>query len=501
MGKSETKNLTRWQAWTETWLEWLFKGNPKPGKAGWVWMGALWLLGLFLFGQFFNWGSIPFDFHDWAEISAPRIAFVQDAVKTGQLPLHMPDGSALRNVTDRYMALPDVMLAPQMLLLGVMSVGWFVLVNVWLLYTLGVLGLVQLWKRLRLSPLVFAVLFLLFNFNGSILSHFSVGHVNYTGYFLYPWLFLLLMDLAENDLTFSLKSRAVWRWLAGYAFLLFFMLLNGSFHQFIWALMLTGLVGLFHWRKLQLGLAGIVAAGLLSAVRLLPPALHLGQFDSEFLSGYPSVMDVWNGLTGMIGPDKAFAHIGQLTNLGWWEFDLFVGLIGAVFLIYFGLAAWWKQQVVPVWLNILALPALTLFVLSMGSIYQLVMYIPIPLINGERVSARLITLPFILLILAAVVAFQRFADGHSQSGLLRWGCMAGLLLLFQDLLQHLKLWRVNVAAEYFPVTPVNLAIKVVSNHVDAVYTNLLLVGLGISVVMGVIILVGAFRKGKLTGSD
>jgi hypothetical protein len=52
----------------------------------------------------------------------------------------MPDGSALRNVTDRYMALPDVMLAPQMLLLGVMPVGWFVLVNVWLMYTLGLFG-------------------------------------------------------------------------------------------------------------------------------------------------------------------------------------------------------------------------------------------------------------------------------------------------------------------------------------------------------------------------
>ncbi|MEI8133128.1 MAG: hypothetical protein WCG34_11895, partial [Leptolinea sp.] len=87
------------------------------------------------------------------------------------------------------------------------------------------------------------------------------------------------------------------------------------------------------------------------------------------------------------------------------------------------------------------------------------------------------------------------------SGLLRWGSLAGLLLLFQDLWQHLKLWRVNVAAEYFPVTPVDLAIKVVSNHADAVYTNLLLAGAGITVVMGMVLLVGAFRKGKLTGSD
>jgi hypothetical protein len=494
--RMDKKAANRWQEHIEPVVQWLFQGNGKITKSEWAWTAVLWLVGLFLFGQFFNWGNIPFDFHDWAEISAPRIAFVQNAVQTGQLPLHMPDGSALRNVTDRYMALPDVMLAPQMLLLDVMPVGWFVLVNVWLMFSLGLLGLVQLWKRLRLSPISFAVLFILFNFNGSILSHFSVGHVNYTGYFLYPWLFLLLIDMIETDQPFSLKSAAAWRWLAGYAFLLFFMLLNGSFHQFIWALMLTGLVGMFHWRKLLQALAGIVAAGLLSAVRLLPPVLHLGQFDSEFLSGYPAVMDVWTALTGMIGPDKAFAHTGQLTTLGWWEFDLFVGLIGAAFLLYFGLGYWFSKREVPAWLKTLALPALVLFVLSMGSIYKLVMYIPIPLINGERVSARLITLPFVLLTLTAVYAFQRFVDDNEKSSLVRWASIAGLVLLFHDIWQHLKLWRVNVAAQYFPVTPVDLAIKVVSNHADAVYTNVLLAGLAITVVMGVVLLVGVFRKVK-----
>lgn len=482
------------QDWVTAVFPWLFQSNTKLSRWHWGWITALWLVGLFLFGQFFNWGNIPFDFHDWAEISAPRIAFVQDAVKTGQLPLHMPDGSALRNVTDRYMALPDVMLAPQMLLLGVMPVGWFVLVNVWLMYTLGLVGLMQLWKHLRLSPVSFGALFFLFNFNGSILSHFSVGHVNYTGYFLYPFVFLLLMDMVETDKSFSLKSKASWRWLTGYAFLLFFMLLNGSFHQFIWALMLTGLVGLFRLRNFWQSMAGIAAAGLLSAVRLLPPVLHLGQFDSEFLSGYPAVMDVWTALTGMVGPDKAFAHTGQLTNLGWWEFDLFTGLAGAVFLLAFGLGWWLKKRDVPVWLKSLAAPAVVLFVLSIGSIYKVVMYIPIPLINGERVSARLITLPFVLLMLAAVYAFQRYANEHEKSSLLRWTGFVGLFLLAHDLWQHLKLWRVNVAAPNFPVTPVDLAIKVVSNHADPVYTNLLLAGAGITIVMGVVLLAGVFRK-------
>lgn len=496
MGETETKLPSRLLNWFDTCLDWFFKGTPIIGKSGWVWIVILLLTGLFLFGQFFNWGNIPFDFHDWAEISAPRIAFVQDAVRTGQFPLHMPDGSALRNVTDRYLSLPDVMLAPQMLLLGVLPVGWFVLINVCTMYLLGALGLVRIWQRLRLSPAAFTALFFLFNFNGSILSHFSMGHANYTGYFLFPWLFLLLMDLVETEKPFNLKNQSVWRWLAGYAFLLFFMLLNGSFHQFVWALMLTGLVGLFRWRNLLQALAGVIAAGLLSAFRLLPPALHLGKFDSEFLSGYPAVLDVWTGLTAMTGPEKAFAHTGQLTNLGWWEFDLYVGLVGAVFMLYFGLLWWLRNREVPAWLSRLALPAMVLFVLSIGRVYRLVMYIPIPLINGERVSARLITLPFILLLMAAIYAYQRFVDDHSKSELLLWVSLAGLFLMVQDLWQHLKLWRVNVAAEYFPVTPVDLAIKVVSNHTDAVYTDLLLVGLGITLTTAVLLMAGAVRKSK-----
>jgi len=493
------KTVNRLRDLAENLLTWLFHRNERIGKWEWVFAAILWLVGLFLFGQFFNWGNIPFDFHDWAEISAPRIAFVQDAVKTGQLPLHMPDGSALRNVTDRYMALPDVMLAPQMLLLGVMPVGWFVLVNVWLMYTLGLFGLIKIWERLRLSPISYSALFFLFNFNGSILSHFSVGHVNYTGYFLYPFVFLLLMDMVERSTSFSLKNKADWRWLAEYAFILFFMLLNGSFHQFVWALMLTGLAGIFHWRNFWQALAGIVSAGLLSAVRLLPPALHLGQFDNEFLSGYPVVMDVWTALTGLIGPDKAFVHTGQLTNLGWWEFDLFVGLTGAVFLIIFGLGWWIKNHDVPEWLQTLAAPAMVLFILSMGSVYKVVMYIPIPLINGERVSARLITLPFVLFILASVYAFQRFLDKQGGSPALRWSALVGLFLLAHDLWQHLKLWRVNVAAQYFPVTPVDLSIKLVSNHPDPSYTNLLLAGSLVTLIMGVVLVMGMFGKENLRG--
>jgi hypothetical protein len=130
----------------------------------------------------------------------------------------------------------------------------------------------------------------------------------------------------------------------------------------------------------------------------------------------------------------------------------------------------------------------------MGSLYKIVMYIPIPLINGERVSARLVTLPFVLLMLAAVYGFQRFIGEKGKTVLWQWIGLAGLFLLAHDLWQNVKLWRVNVAAQYFPVTPVNLAIKVVSNHADLAYTNLLLAGAILTVITAIVLLAGVFRK-------
>ena len=113
------------------------------------------LLALIGWGVFLNFGDIPFDFHDWAEVNAPRIVFLKDAIEKGELPLHMPDSSALRGVTDRYFALPDIIISPQVLLLRWLTVGQFILVHTWLMIVLGFFGMLRLRKRFSLSLLSF----------------------------------------------------------------------------------------------------------------------------------------------------------------------------------------------------------------------------------------------------------------------------------------------------------------------------------------------------------
>lgn len=451
-----------------------------------AWLAGIYLLGLLLWGQFLNWGRIPFDFHDWAEISAPRLAFVQDAVSSGQLPLHMPDGSALRNVTDRFMAIPDVMLSPQIFLLAFMEVGAFVLINTWLLYSLGFLSLLWFRRKFELSPLVFAALSLLFNFNGSLLAHFSVGHINYTGYLLFPALIALLIQMYEGVNN--------WRWVAKFALLMFFILLQGSFHQFIWGLMLTGLVGLFQWKYFLQVIKALVSACLLSMVRLLPPALLLGVFDDEFLSGYPTLLDVFTAMLEPRGPQDAFAHKSILTSLGWWEFDLYVGVVGAGIILVFGLVFWLRNIAKGRQYPELFLPTAALFVLSMGRLYRAVTLLPVPLLNGERVSARFLSLVLVVLLLIAAINLDRWLKAQKENSWVGWAAAGLLLVMTSDLWQNLKLWRVNIAFEWFPKTPVDLTIKVVSNHGDPMYHIFLVIGLSVSLLTFVFLLLAPGLK-------
>ena len=163
------------------------------------WLALLLLAVLGAWGVMLNFGDIPFDFHDWGEVNGPRLAFLKDAVTKGQLPLHMPDASALRGVTDRYLTLPDLILSPQVLLLRFMSVGTFVLVDTWMMIGLGYWGLLRLKKRFSLSLLSFTWITLLFFCNGHMVSHYAVGHVTWGGTFLLSWFaeFVFSLKLAK----------------------------------------------------------------------------------------------------------------------------------------------------------------------------------------------------------------------------------------------------------------------------------------------------------------
>ena len=202
-----------------------------------IWYGLLFLAGLYLWGWFLNWGGGLTTYHDWAEITAPRMVFLQKAMQQGVLPLHISDPFPLGNITLRFMSIPDVILSPQIVLLRYVEISTFILLDTWLMCGLGFLGLLLLAKKFQLSPLTFTILFALYNFNGHILAHYSVGHLTWGGNFLFSWFVLLIFERLDSE-------GGSWRWATKTALLCFLIFLQGSYHQFVWLLIFLGLFGL-----------------------------------------------------------------------------------------------------------------------------------------------------------------------------------------------------------------------------------------------------------------
>lgn len=454
-----------------------------------VWLLLLLLAVLTGWGIFLNRGEIPFDFHDWAEVNAPRLAFLKDAVTKGRLPLHMPDTSALRGVTDRYMALPDIILSPQVLLLRWMSVGTFVLVHTWLLIVLGFWGLLRLKKRFSLSLLSFTWVTLLFFLNGHMLSHYAVGHVTWGGAFLLSWFAELVFALIDDE------QGAVWE--GKMAFLLFFIFLQGSFHQFVWCVIFLGFLAISNWKLFFPILRSGIAAGLLSAVRIIPPAMQIGAFDDDFLGGYRTPVQILNAFLKIISPADSLDQAKTGAVLGWWEFDIYTGLTGLL-LLGLGFLAWLVLRNRSLGFPSLLCPAAVLSLFSIRNVYMVMRFFRIPLFSGERVSSRFLLLPFVFLLITGVCALQRFLSGKFYG---KWGnllLLLGLVPVSYELWRHLNVWKVTEAVRGFPYTYTDLSIKVVANHPDKPYVTGLLAGFLITLLTAVYIL---FRMKKNNQAD
>lgn len=443
-----------------------------------AWLAALFLAGAFVWGFFFSWGNISFDFLDWGEVNGPRYALLRDAAVRGELPLHVSNTTGLRGVTDRYLAIADTPFSPQFFLMRFIDdLGTFIFLDTLFLYAVGFLGLLLIYRKYRLSAASFTVLFLIFNFNGHLISHLAVGHANWVGYFFLPYFVLAVLSVLEGNWN--------WKWVLGLALTLLFILLQGHFHLYVWCLLFLGALGLTYPRVLKPVIIAGLFIGLLAAFRILPPAVDLAQMDPENLNGFPSVTDMAAGLLVIPDPNDSLEARSLLNALAGWELDTFVGLIGFSFIVLFGIAAPLRKK----WDGLdnfdkLLAPCLALAVLSIGQLYHfLVKVVPIPLFAGERVTSRFLIVPVVVLLIVGVIAFQRFLDQRRMKPLEQIILLVVAALLGHDLLQHMRMWRIrylDTLTDVFPKFPVDLSLHQVANHPDPLYTSLIVVGAVIS---------------------
>lgn len=445
------------------------------GLTGAGWFSGLYVLGLVLWGYLLDWGDIPLVLHDWAEASSHRLAFLKDAVMTGQLPLHMSGGWALRNVTDRFISVPDTLLSPQVFLMRFMDVGHFAFVNTLLLYTAGFIGLLLLARRFQLSPFVAGTLAVLFSLNGHITTHVVVGHAHWVAYYLLPYFVLLVFELLEAQADIS--------WILRMGMLMLIIFLQGGYHLYVVLLMFLGLLGVAG-RRLLRPLAGALAATLLLSLgRILPAALNAADWDTEFLSGFVSVAQLFEATLVIRRPvpGEVFTE-APLSTLGWWEIDHYLGFLGLAFILVFGIVYWWQHRGEQERMLPLVIPIFGLLFLSIGRIGKPLNMLGLPLISSQRVATRLAMVPLVFLMCIAARHLQTHLQDLGRGSRGRVVYLGLLALGFHDLWQHIKLWRVRHMYDLFPQREVDLSLDFVANHPDPPYELALVVGWGVALV-------------------
>src|SRR5262245_20762907 len=138
-----------------------------------------WLLGVLFLAGAVHWllffglpPRLPAGVGDWAK-ERRYYTVLGEAVREVRVPYFV---SRPIQETRKFLAIPEVVWSPQVLLLGVLDVETYVAAQTVLLYTAGFIGCLWLRRRYSLSALPFTLLFLLFNFNGHVTAHLAVGH-------------------------------------------------------------------------------------------------------------------------------------------------------------------------------------------------------------------------------------------------------------------------------------------------------------------------------------
>ena len=376
---------------------------------------AAWLL-------FWQFGGLGLTSHDWPK-EALYYDILRSALRAGALPFYMSQDA---QGTSWFLAIPEIPTSPQILLLPLLGNGAYAMASCLILWAVGVVGC-MLWRREHATPLLpFLWLLLLFSFNGHIVAHLTVGHSMWAGYFLSPFVILFLVRFIEGDRS---SRNAVLLGLTLAA-----MMLQGGFHLAVYFALFVAIAGLASAGGIRFLVRAFLACGLLAAFRILPALIAFQDLDRTFMSGYPGLSTLADALLTVRPP--ASPHLGSFTEhrLGWWEYDVYVGPAGLLFLGLFGLGRLVRDRQNRPLLWACAVLAL----LSSGEIIYLLSLAHVPVLGQERVASRFLIAPLVCLIF---VAARFYPAGRSR--VLDGAAWAGLAATAAGLLTHLLVWRIG----------------------------------------------------------
>jgi hypothetical protein len=304
----------------------------------------------------------------------------KDATRRGELPFYL---HTQVQGTERFLANLETIVAPHVILLGVMSTGSFFMLHVTVFFAMGHIALVALRHELGLSPFVWVVFVTLFIFNGHITAHLGVGHTQWVSYFLIPWVFLCVVRASRAD--YSTRNAAT------LAVTLAAMIMIGGWHVFVWSALFLVFFSLSSLARLAWLARTSLMVVLLAAFRLLPALVTFGGGTNVFLGSFRNVWTLCDALVG--GPGS------WRDGLDPWEYDTYIGHVGFAVLC---LGAIPIRKPSNRSVNALLAPAFALLILAMDGVYQHTMF-RLPGFVSERVVTRLAIIPVLALVLSGCV--------------------------------------------------------------------------------------------------
>jgi hypothetical protein len=455
------------------WIDVLFK-QAQSSRAKWAagfLLAGLFAGGLLHWGFFLDWFNNHFDIQDWHTHVGPYLDFLSKTIKSGQFPLH---ADSPYMIPSQYLARQNRPFSPQILLLYFLNPATYVLVNVWIFYSLGFAGLLLIRHRYHLSIVSFLSMFLLFNLNGHIVAHMGAGHFEWVGYFLLPFYVLLILKMVEGE-------KTGWKWLLSMSLLMLAITLQGAAHLFIYCMSFLLLLALFQPRFFSPVIKAIVLSALVSMVRILPPAIQFaGGTGLTSLGGFTSVLQVFQVL---ILP----------SSRGFWEKTYFVGVIGFAFILYFGVIRNWTKDVRH---HPLYLPMLAMAFFSVGAIYLPLFNSGIPFLDSQRAPTRLLIVPLVFLITLAGIQFQSLVNEWDQKN---WEkkvfILFGAALMAYDLIANSRIWSLqNYSISERTTDIIEVA---VGNYSDPAYMTTLIIGFTCTIItVGVLVLFASREKNQ-----
>lgn len=417
-----------------------------PNGSGWVrLLAALVLIGLFGLGvlhwrAYFTAGNVRLDTQDW-RLTRTYWDTISYAIDTRQIPFFSAEGIAH---TEHFIGDPDPAWNPLLVFADRLKPAEFALINTLIFYTVGYVGLLLVRRRYNLSLVSFTILYLLFNFNGFITSHITIGHFTWMGYFFYPFLILFLLEMAEED------DRAAIRAALKTGVVIAVMALFGAFHMIIWWGWALILFGLFTPRRLPVVAVALGAAGLLSAYRYLPVAFSMSDYELDFRTGFPTLQYLLDGLTSVRTFDYTYQlesalDLRALTGLKWWEFDMFISIVGFVFVAVFGVALRFArfEPLRRLRYGELDMPIVLMAAFAMGKLYEPIFNMPLPFLNSERVTSRFFIIPLLLLLVVAVIRFDRLLPEIARGVRSRILTLVLIWQMSSALSLHSYLWHIS----------------------------------------------------------